>query len=266
MNLNNPRNMIIAAIALFAVVLAVFMIYSGSGRRGALDSSHLIPEQKLVSILSDIYLTDGLLSYPKVKGWFPDADSTSTYYHIVQKYGYTWQAFDKTMKYYFIRKPKKLIKIYDQLLGRLSALESKAEKATMAEQQKNENLWTGAESFGYPDFSGKDPASFDIKLIRTGEYVLSFIATVYPDDCSDRPELLMYTNDFNNTGSSEKKWIKTPRYIKDGLPHTYYIKIELSGNTGIHLAGSLYSYRSNPQAWEKHISFRMVSLRVRYSA
>ena len=41
------------------------------------------------------------------------------------------------MKYYFIKNPKKLIKIYDQVLGILSEMESLVEKeAVMAEAQK----------------------------------------------------------------------------------------------------------------------------------
>ena len=54
------------------------------------------------------------------------------------------------MKYYFIKNPKKLNKIYDQVLGIISEMESRIEKEALIEQTRKSNLWTGKEFYAEP--------------------------------------------------------------------------------------------------------------------
>ena len=67
--------------------------------------------------MTDIHLADGLLILPKIKTMYSSLDSITAYTQIIEKHGYTKEIMDKTMKYYFIKDPKKLNKIYDQVLG-----------------------------------------------------------------------------------------------------------------------------------------------------
>ncbi len=266
MRINSRNNKLIAWAALSLLVVLFLLAFSCTGRKKRLDHRNMIPEKELVSLLKDIYLTDGLLSYPKVKQWFPLADSSSTYFHVIEKHGYTKEALDKTMKFYFIRKPKQLIKIYDQLLGALSEIEAKAEKATMILQVRNENYWPGKENFSFPDPAGKDAADFDIKLDRTGTYSLTFTATLFPDDQTCHPGLIASTYLDEGSGPTQATYLESLKYIKDGLPHTYSLKINVTGNSKLHFAGSLYSYENKPDDWAKHLILSAISIRVKYSA
>ena len=77
---------------------------------------------------------------------------------------------DKTMKYYFIKKPKKLIKIYDQVLGILSEMESLAEKEGFIGTGTYQTSGQVKSLYSFPDSSEIDSPLFDITLKKPGNY------------------------------------------------------------------------------------------------
>src|ERR1035437_6545390 len=104
------------------LILIIISLLAGSctSRQKKLDSRNLIPEKEMVSILTEVYMVNGLLPLPKIHSGLISIDSISTYHQIFLKRGYSKETMDKTMKYYFYRNPKELIKIYDEVLGKLS--------------------------------------------------------------------------------------------------------------------------------------------------
>ena len=131
---------------------------------------------------------------------------------------------------------------------------------------RNENYWPGKENFSFPDPAGKDAADFDIKLDRTGTYSLTFTATLFPDDQTCHPGLIASTYLDEGSGPTQATYLESLKYIKDGLPHTYSLKINVTGNSKLHFAGSLYSYENKPDDWAKHLILSAISIRVKYSA
>ena len=125
------------------LILIVTALAAGacSSRKNKVEHAEMIPEQVLISILTDAYIADGLIALPVIHHWFSSLDSLSTYYEIIENYGYSKETMDNTMRYYFIKKPKKLISIYDQVLGKLSEMESILERESLIEQAKIRNLW-----------------------------------------------------------------------------------------------------------------------------
>src|SRR5674536_806 len=117
------------------LIIISIMMGSCSGRKNKLDKKNLIPEKDLVSILTDIYITDGLLTVPNIILRASSLDSITTYYQVIESHGYTKEAMDRTMKYYFIENPKRLNKIYDKVLGILSEMESRVDKEVALEQE-----------------------------------------------------------------------------------------------------------------------------------
>ena len=109
---------------------------SCSGRRSKAEHKDIIPVDDLTSILTDSYLADGLLAIPEIRYKFNDGDTLQSYIDIVEDHGYTKDDMDRTMRYYFIRKPKKLVKIYDKVLGDLSEMESIADRDLLAFSSK----------------------------------------------------------------------------------------------------------------------------------
>jgi hypothetical protein len=244
------------------LILILFSLIGGScsGRKNKLDRSNLIPEKELVSILKDVYISNGLLTLPSIRHWFPSLDSLSLYQQITEKHGYSKESMDKTMKFYFIKKPKKLIKIYDQLLGIISEQESLIEKELILLQGHISNLWTGKEYYSFPDPSANDSTQFDIPLKAAGIYKLKFSATLFPDDQSVNPRITAYSCHSDSIETGKKNYIKTINYIKDGQPHTYTLIVNVPDNANLHLKGRFYDFDNRTDVWEKHVRIENISI------
>ena len=66
------------------LIIISIMMGSCSGRKNKLDKKNLIPEKDLVSILTDIYITDGLLTVPNIILRASSLDSITTYYQVIE--------------------------------------------------------------------------------------------------------------------------------------------------------------------------------------
>lgn len=243
------------------LILVLFSLISGacSRRTDKLDHSNLIPEKEMVSILTDIHISDGLLTLPKIHEMYSSLDTTKAYIQVIEKHGYSKAAWDKTLKYYFIRKPKNLINIYDKVLGILSERESLEEKAVLIEQTRISNLWKGKDLYCYPELSTTDSARFDLNLTVTGSFALEFSATLFPDDQSVNPRFTAYTCNADSVETGKKKYVNAINYIKDGRPHTYRIVISVPEKARLQFIGNLYYFDNHPDDCEKHMIIRTIS-------
>lgn len=248
-------------IRLTLIILILISILEGScsSRKNKLDQSNIIPQKELAAIITDIYLTDGLLTLPKIQHWYIKSDSISSYRDVIEKHGYTIENMNKTIKYYYIKNPKVLIKIYDQALGNLSEMESQFEKETLIQQSHISNLWNGKELYSFPDPSSADSTNFDITPNSMGIYMLSLRVTLYPDDQTLNPGLSVYTCNPDSIKTGKKHYIKTVPYIKDGQPHTYSLKIISLERSALHIRGVLYDYENSTDMWGKNIRIEKIS-------
>lgn len=245
--------------AFLILILFSLVASSCSGRKNKPDKRNLIPEKELVPILIDIHIADGLLTLPKINFWFSSLDSITSYHQIIEKHGYTKESMDKTMKYYFINNPRRLNKMYDQVLGILSEMESRVEKESIMEQGRISNLWPGRDFYSFPNSTGNDSTLFDITLYRTGIYKLTFSATLYPDDQSVNPRVAAYLSHPDSIETGRRRYIKTIDYIKDGQPHTYTLTVPAPEKTILHLRGWLYNFDNLPYGLEKHVKIENIS-------
>jgi hypothetical protein len=205
-------------------VLLVVSLIAGScaGRKNKAASNDLIPENDLISILKDVYLTDGLLSLPDINRIYQaNTDSLSAYSDVVESHGYKLDQMNRTIRYYFVKKPKKLIKIYDKVLGLISEMDSRIEKEAPVFAGEPGNFWSGKSSYSFPDPSGKSNAFFDYPVPVSGIYVMKFTLTVYPDDQAVKPRIGIFIYNPDSTGYTNRKYFHSVGFIKDGRPHTY---------------------------------------------
>lgn len=245
----------------YIIFFALSIIFSScESRRNTLDRTNLIPENKIVPILTDIYMADGLIGMPRIVMKYPPIDSASTYNRIIEEHGYTREILDNTLKYYFIKKPKKLIRIYDEVLSVLSEMESRIQKELSLSKLKTGNLWPGLEFYSYPDPSGNDSANFDIALLKPGFYVLSATVTLSPDDQSLNPGITAFTCHPDSIETGKRNYIKPVYYLKDGREHKYTLNFKVPPKVTMHLRGSLYDFDNNPDDWHKHLVIHNISV------
>lgn len=245
---------------LLILIVISLSVGSCSGNKNKPNGRNLIPEKDFISILTDVYLADGLLSLPDIRNRFAANDSILTYVTIIENHGYTKSAMDKTMEYYFIKKPPKLIEIYDKVLADLSQRESLIEKEVLLALSHRENLWTGKEFYQFPDTSGEDFSGFKTTLLKKGIYALQFNATFFPDDQSVNPRLSGFLCSPDSIATGKRSYIEPINYIKDGQQHEYYIFIRVPDNTNLYFGGFLYDFDNNPALGEKHAWFGNISL------
>jgi hypothetical protein len=167
---------------------------------------------------------------------------------------------DKTMKYYFLNNPKKLNKIYDQVLGKLSQMESLVEKESVLQKIRVSNLWKGKDFYDFPSLSINDSAIVDMTIYRKGFYKLTFTVTLFPDDQSVNPGATLIVSPADSMVAGKTKCIKSVYYLKDGRPHTYYLNFSAFENTINHLQCNLYNIGNHPGGSEKHINIENISL------
>jgi len=244
----------------FLILITLLIISSCGSRRSKLDRKNLIPEKELVPILTDIYLADGLIGVPRLVNRYSLTDSILTYNSIIEKHGYTRATLDKSLKYYFIKDPKKLIRIYDKVLGNLSEMESRVQKEISNSKVQTESLWPGFDSYYFPDPSGTDSTVFNILLKRPGFYTLNFNVILFPDDQSLNPKLTAFTCHPDSIETGKRNFINPVYYIKDGHEHKYSVNFAVPLKTTLHVRGCLYDFANHPEEWEKHLVIRNISL------
>ena len=227
------------------------------------EYGELIPKDDFISILVDVYISDGLLTVPKIHTLYTSIDSVATFDQIVKLNGYSREAMDNTIRYYFVKKPKKLVEIYDQVLAVLSEMESRIlEEAPPLVDKTQVDLWTGEKFFSYPDPTGKDTVNFSFVLSDPGIYSLIYSVRQFPDDQTLNARTTAYTTHADSAESGKRSYLKTYDFIKDGQKHTYAVIVRI--NTPLSLNGSLYDYENNPDEWGKHAVLDSVYL-INYS-
>jgi hypothetical protein len=214
----------------------------------------MIPARNLIPLLTDLYLADGLLAYQPVKNIFIAKDSIINYIDIIESHGYTKEQMDNTLKYYFINNPKKLQKIYDQVLARLTEIESEIESNSPTETNVH-NLWNQKHSLKLPEEGVHNPLYFSIPVKDTGVYIFNFDYILYSDDQSLNPRTTIYFWRSDNTEAGVKQSWDDIRLVRDGIRHSYSATKRLTDTSFTHICGNLHECDPQSARWEKHAIF-----------
>jgi hypothetical protein len=220
----------------------------------------MIPEKEFVTILTELYMTDGLLSIPKITHLYSLSDTLAAHLDVFKMHGYTKENMDQTLMYYYIKKPKDLIKIYDQVLGTLSEMQSRYELEVTQMQTRLANLWKGESLYLLPEVSGKDSASFTFNAYSQGVYSLTFTATLAAVDESYKTRPVVYTCHPDSINTGKRHYIKTPVYLKDGLPHVYNLEITVQDKSNYYIRGWFYDSESCPDLSGENLSIEKIYL------
>jgi hypothetical protein len=101
----------------------------------------IIPSRKLVNVMVDIHLADGIaVNNMAATNFGPRLDSAALYKSVFDKYGVTRAMFDSTLSYY-TEHPDEFQKIYNKVTAKLKRLEDDL----TAKQNEEEKKKTEAE-------------------------------------------------------------------------------------------------------------------------
>lgn len=242
------------------VTAAVMLISSCTSRRAEEKNKDLIPADKLVDILTDFYLTDGLMAIPEVFLQHQDKDTMKVYQEVIGKYGYSLENVTSTVRHYFLTNPKKLKRVYNRVLMNLTEYESLLQAEAAETRPEPENLWLGNTSYALPEEGITNQLYFDFAIPDTGTYTLSLAVVLFADDQSERPRITVWF--WKNDGSTAGR---TLAWEEKELPKSGTLNYcTLSASTGneyyTRIRGWLMNHDPKEGRWEKHVRITNVTL------
>jgi hypothetical protein len=253
----SPRNII-------AVAAAILMLTACGNRDGNKPPAKmLISENDMVEILTDTYLTAGMLDITIMRETWAQRDSILNYIDVIRSHGHTLEQFDATLRYYFTEKPKRLSRLYDRVTANLLKLETDVMTVEApAEPSVSRNLWPGNASYLFPENFTRDPVWFDIPAETPGEYVLSADIKLFEDDRSLNPRVTVFFSYTDSTGNERRDYWREVRIMKSGEFINVVTRKSLDSVTGVRVRGWLLNHDNQPGTWEKHARIANISLMV----
>ncbi|MBA4322735.1 MAG: hypothetical protein C0408_07955 [Odoribacter sp.] len=239
------------------VLILITLLCSCNNRNNKIK---LIPVKDLVEVITELYVADGLLAFPPLRAQFSTKDTIANYLDIIQRHGLTKERMDKTLRYYFEKKPEILENIYDQVLTKLNEKQALLEKENISPPPVSLNLWTGPENFAVPESGVKDPVWFSIPVKDTGSFILEFTTVIYSDDQSINPKVTVFFWHADSTKTGFRiNWtgVDLP---KDGQRHNYSLSARNSDTTITHINGWLLDSDPKEGRWEKHAKIESIRL------
>ena len=110
----------------FFVILLAFLFSSCQEKP---KTKVLIPEDKMVQILFDLHLADGVLNSTELSYSDSVLRAENYYANILKKYNIDRPIFDSALQQY-TKNPELYLKIYDKVIGKLRMQESKLSAKT----------------------------------------------------------------------------------------------------------------------------------------
>ncbi len=124
--------------SLFLLLLFPFVLFSCYEEKAEqmnIDKSRVIPPEKMESLLTDLFLVEGAVSYMADKGTPIDGYSKKYFEEILDKHKVTKDEFEESIKYYTYH-IEKLDKVFENVIVNLSELETKV--LLEAEEEEND--------------------------------------------------------------------------------------------------------------------------------
>lgn len=256
LNINSITKRFVKVSFIILFALSLFL----SCNRGV-KKDKIIPVSDLVDLLTEMYIADGLLSVPPIRAIYSHKDSTSNYVDIIKRHGYTKARMDKTIRYYFEKRPEKLENIYDQVLTRLSERQALLEKEEPSSTDMLANLWNGKTQIEVPESGILDSAWFTIPVNDTGSYTLEFTAQIYADDQSLNPRTTVFFWRKDSTRDGFRIFWPVVALSRGGVRHNYSLTGKLTDTTITHINGLLLDCDPQKGRWVKHARIENIILR-----
>lgn len=111
----------------YYIPFVLVFLFACSGKTNTPD--YVIPKEKMIDIIVDIHLTDGMFTINTVRKDYALKDSVNYYDKILLNYGYTRKDFDTSVLYYS-ENINEYNQMYIEVLNRLNELETDVKQQT----------------------------------------------------------------------------------------------------------------------------------------
>jgi hypothetical protein len=238
LNINRP----------LAWFLLCTLILSCSGAK----RKYIIPEKKLVPIIVDMQIADGL-----ALGYFPDVknlklDSAAIYGWVMEKHDVTRAQFDSTMAFY-TKHPDRLDRIYEKVIATLSKMESEIKEAEKEEQiRKKITIWEDPRNYMLPDDGHINRINFSVPVKGPGEYTITAQIKVFRDDESIAPRINAFFWYDDGTEEGYRDHFKSVSIKKNEEINTYTVSKQLRKKEVTYIKGYIFNHSNQDTMFMKH--------------
>lgn len=218
-----------------------------------------IPENDMVLILSEVFITDAVVSTSKHSFQFSKRDSIEYYAPIYTKMGYTDEQFIATMNYFFDN-PKVFDLVLDKVVNRLSVMEAELETSIAKEEAiiphevtqeapiDSMNLWDKKGVWIFPVDGDQDSLHFKIPIKKLGTYTLSALVNVLPSDESIEPRTALW---FTRDSSGIKEGLKIKRHVRSEKAEDISLSLTVTDPSYTHIEGVVLGHIPQQGDWKK---------------
>ena len=239
---SSPRMLMLVAIIALASTISCLKL------KVETKFENLIPEKDFKSILYELHLTNGLMSLPVMRTRYTVQDTTGLYVKIIEGYGYRTGQMDTTIQYYYIKKSKQLIKIYDEMLAGFSEIQARVDQKYATTSGNVVDQWEGSHTYFMPDTGNVEKPSFELTLATPGTFSLVFSVTVFPDDQTKDPCFRAWICKADSAETGRKNYLPSLEYLKDGHPHIYTVTGTHTTMEKVVIKGYLFDFSNRPDA------------------
>ena len=212
----------------------------------------IIPEKKLVQVLVDVHLADGIALTVPYSGQSQTVDSASLYDAVFEKHNITRAMFDSTLAYY-THKPDKLQHIYDKVNTVLTKMETELNSGSgKAEAEKKILIWQDNKTYMLPQMGNMNKIEISLPVNKTGLYTVSAKIRLFTDDQTVAPRMTLYFWFDNNTPAGYREYFRNSPITKDGRIGTYTITHKLINPNITHIKGYILDHSNPDTLFTKH--------------
>ena len=209
-------------------------------------------KKEMASILVDIHLAESTLVHRMPRRIISDDPSKGIYRSVSQKYGLTKVQFDSAL-YWYTSHPQVYLKVYDEVIARLSEMEAQAVSDLSKQQEKDKllaqkmslkRLWNGnnAYRFPYPDsIDTQFPIDIQVDSLKLGDIRYKALYRFKKEELSKKAEAWLICCYADSTRDT----IKT-KIVQSTLGRTIVMESELKrGKVLIGIRGFMLKHEPN---------------------
>jgi len=243
------------------IIISLVLSAACQSANDKIKKTDIISIDKLVPIIVEMHLADGLMQTANIRLKYPGRDSISNYRDVLVKHGYSKETFDRTIEFYE-NDPDMLNDLYDEVISELTKFQSEIEQVGRQRlpDDKMPDLWNQKVIWHLPDDGTTNSIEFNIPISEPGKYILTATIRMHLDDGSKEPRVTAYFWYDDGTESGFKIPFTPSPIEKNGRIRVHSLTLNLEDSRATHLRGFLLDHDPQPGHWEKHADVMNVKL------